>query len=79
MPRARVKHSAPALRSLAEESANKCQEALRRKAGEGTTCVVCEYAAFTKSSGLYRVFLNAASGTLGSGPPMELLNIKRTR
>lgn len=49
MPQARVKHSAPALRSLAEESANKCQEALRRKAGEGTTCVVCEYAAFIKS------------------------------
>ena len=49
MPQARVKHSAPALRSLAEEAANKCQEALRRKAGEGTTCVVCEYAAFIKS------------------------------
>ena len=50
MPQACVKHSALALRSLAEESANKCQESLRRKAGEGSTCVACEYTAFTKSS-----------------------------
>ena len=49
MPQARVKHSALALRSLAEESAKDCENALRRKAGEGTNCVVCEYAAFSKS------------------------------
>ena len=50
MPQARVKHSAPALRSLAEESANKCQEALRSKAGEGTAYVLCEYAVFYQIS-----------------------------
>ena len=45
MPRVRVKHAAPALQSLAEESAKDCETALRRKAGEGSTCVVCKCAA----------------------------------
>ena len=50
MPQACVKHSALALRSLAGESANECEETLRRKPGEGSTCVACECAAIIKPS-----------------------------
>ena len=49
MPRARVKHAAPALQSLAEESAKDCETALRRKTGEGFTRVVCKCAAHVQS------------------------------
>ena len=49
MPRVRVEHAAPALQSLAEESAKDCETALRRKAGEGSTRVVCKCAAHVQS------------------------------
>ena len=49
MPRVRVNHAAAALQSLAEESTKDCETSLRRKAGEGSTRVVCKCAAHVQS------------------------------